>query len=58
MSNTENRKMKVYSGSDKSYKPVAQIRIQGRWLEELGFVPGTPIEIKCKNGKLTIVKTS
>ena len=54
MAYKENRKMKVYAGSDKNYKSVAQIGLQGKWLEELGFVPGTPLDIKCEDGKLTI----
>ena len=54
----EIRKAKIYAGSNKDYKPVAQIKIQGKWLEELGFVPGTPVDIKCEDGKLTIVKAA
>lgn len=57
MPNKEKRNARVYSASDKNYKPVAQIRLQGRWLEELGFLPGTPVEIICENGKLTIIRT-
>lgn len=49
--------MKVYAGNKKDYKPVAQIRLQGKWLEELGFVPGTPVNISCENGKLIITTT-
>lgn len=51
------RNLTVHSASHKNYKPVAQIRIQGKWLEELGFVPGTPIEVKCEKGKLSSVRT-
>ncbi len=52
----EKRTMKVYEASDKNYKPVAQIRLQGRWLEELGFIPGTSLEVKCEEEKLIITK--
>lgn len=31
----EKRCMKVYAGNDQNYKPVAQIRLQGKWLEEI-----------------------
>lgn len=37
-------KLKVYSfttGSMYSFKEVPQIRIQGKWLSEAGFEPGT-----------------
>ena len=54
MAYKEKRTARVYSGSDKNYKPVSQIRLQGRWLEELGFAIGTPLDIKCEKGKLTI----
>jgi len=52
----EKRSMKVYAGNDQNYKPVAQIRLQGKWLEEIGFVPGTPIEVKCEDGRMIIEK--
>jgi hypothetical protein len=51
----EKRSMKVYAGNDQNYKPVAQIRLQGKWLEEIGFVPGTQIEVKCENGHIEII---
>lgn len=57
MAYKEKRTMHVYAGSDHSYKSVSQIKITGKWLEELGFTPGTPFEITCENGKLTIQKT-
>lgn len=49
------RHLKVYEGSDKDYKPVSQIRLQGKWLESLGFEPGTPFTVKCEAGKLTLI---
>ena len=52
----EKRSMKVYAGNDQNYKPVAQIRLQGKWLEEIGFVPGTPIEVKYEDGRMVIEK--
>ena len=52
----EKRSMRVYAGNDQNYKPVAQIRLQGKWLEEIGFVPGTPIEVKYEDGRMVIEK--
>ena len=52
----ENRTMKVYEGSDKNYNGIPQIRLQGKWLKELGFDMGTPINIKCQGGMLTITR--
>jgi len=54
MAYKEKRKARIYSGSDKNYKPVPQIKLQGRWLEELGFAIGTPLDIKCEDGRLVI----
>lgn len=54
MAYKEKREMRVYAGSDRNYKTVSQIKIQGKWLEELGFKPGTPFEIQCEDGKLTL----
>ena len=56
MAYQEKRTMHVYAGSDRNYKSVSQIKITGKWLEELGFTPGTPIEITCEDGKLVIRK--
>lgn len=46
----ETREMRVYAGIDRNYKTVSQ----SKWLEELGFKPGTPFEVQCENGKLTL----
>ena len=54
MSYKENRTMKVYQGSDRNYLAIPQIRLQGKWLEDLGFPKGTPINIKCQDGRLII----
>jgi hypothetical protein len=50
----ENRTMKVYQSSDRNYQPIPQIKLQGKWLEDLGFAKGTPINIKCQDGRLII----
>lgn len=52
-------KLKVYScttGGTYSYKEVPQIRIQGKWLSEAGFEPGTAMNVVCEAGKLIIEK--
>lgn len=58
----ENRRVKVYEGTKSwsdpwhrtKYKIQPQIRLQGDWLEELGFTPGTQMNIHCEKGKLII----
>ncbi|VIG16516.1 HSP20-like domain of uncharacterised function (DUF1813) [Clostridioides difficile] len=51
---TSDRRLKVYKGNDNHYNSVSQIRLQGKWLEELGFEPGTPFMAKCEVGKITL----
>ena len=49
------RDLKVYEKySYKDYVP--EIRLQGKWLEELEFAPGTPITVRCEGGRLIITK--
>lgn len=43
----ENKTMKVYQGSDRNYQPIPQIKLQGKWIEDLGFAKGIPINNKC-----------
>jgi len=62
----KNRKAKVYGASvpgkkdglygTTSYKTVPQIKLTGLWLEELGFEPGTQMNIECLSGQLIITK--
>lgn len=54
MAYKEYREMKVYEQSGYQYKPTPAIVLKGKWLEELGFVSGTPVIVKCKGGQLTI----
>lgn len=49
------RNFKVYSQSGYHYQDTATITLKGKWLKELGFDSNTPIEVKCEDGKLTIV---
>ena len=60
------RKLKVYEATvqrgsrkywyDSHYVQVPQIRMQGEWLKQLGFDPGTLLNIQCEEGKLIITK--
>lgn len=47
------RDMKVYERMTRR-EVVPEIRLQGKWLRELDFVPGTPITVKCESGRLVI----
>lgn len=53
-----NRKMKVYEQSGYQYRPTPTITLKGKWLEEWGFMIGTPVIVQCEDGKLTIIKQS
>jgi len=50
----KNRELRVYEICGKNYEKVPQIKLQGNWLEEIGFAAGTPINVECQGGKLTI----
>lgn len=39
------------------YTTVPEIRLEGRWLEELGFEKGKEIQVKQQKHKLTITLT-
>lgn len=57
------RKMKVYAATlvsrgkwwnSTKYTTVPQIRLQGLWLEQLGFEPGVELKVECEEGRLVI----
>ena len=48
------RELTVSETSGYNYSRVPGIRIQGKWLEELGFHPGDAVLVHCEDGKLTI----
>jgi toxic protein SymE len=51
------RKLKIYKKfqpREWEYTPVPEIRLEGKWLKELGFEIGKEIEIKQQRNKLTI----
>lgn len=47
------RELKMSSSYNGS-KVIPMVRLQGLWLEELGFHSGDPILVKCEDGKLII----
>lgn len=51
----EYRDVKVY-GRLVNNQVVPEIRLQGKWLQELEFTPGTPITVTCDGGRLVITK--
>lgn len=65
MERKNRRSLKVYESSVSSssgygyqrstrYKSVPQIRMQGKWLEELGFKTGSEINVEYLDGKLIV----
>lgn len=55
------RKLKIYQKFQprewSKYAIVPEIRLEGKWLRELGFEIGKEIEIKQQKNKLTITLT-
>lgn len=52
----EYRQMKVYGLAGYKYKETPTITLRGEWLRELGFAEGTPITVRCEDGRLTITR--
>lgn len=50
------RKLTVYKTTGTRYQHIPQIKIQGDWLKEAGFLIGDRIQIKCQKNKLIISK--
>ncbi|MPL96256.1 hypothetical protein SDC9_42439 [bioreactor metagenome] len=51
------RKLKIYSKFQQrrwDYVSVPEIRLEGKWLEELGFKEGEHVHIEQQQDKLTI----
>ena len=40
----------------RAYRPYARLRLQGRWLERAGFVPGMRVAVAVADGRLTLSK--
>ena len=65
---TNSRNLKVYAATavreghgmfayQKEEKVIPQIRMQGMWLEKLGFHPGDTLKVQCEDGRLIIEKS-
>ena len=56
------RRLKVYkslrANAVNRYVSEPEIRLKGKWLKELGFVPGQSIAVKHENNCLTITLIS
>lgn len=48
------RNLKVYEVRDRRGRTAPQMRLQGQWLEDCGFSPGTRIKVVCSEGMLVI----
>lgn len=48
------RSLKISSIWNYGSNPSPMLRLQGKWLEELGFQIGEPVLVKCEDGKLII----
>jgi virulence-associated protein VagC len=48
------RELKVSSFGSYGCKSAPMLRLQGLWLEELGFKAGDTVLVKCEDGKLII----
>lgn len=52
------RYLRVYRGGSWERYQVPQLRLEGKWLEDYGFLPGIPIEVTCTEGRLVICKAT
>lgn len=52
----KNRKMTVYKTTGTRYQKIPQIKMQGDWLEKVGFSIGDHIQIACRRNRLIITK--
>ncbi len=50
------RELTVCEACGYKYSRVPGIRIQGKWLAELGFEPGDAVLVQCEDGKIVITK--
>lgn len=41
---------------DHRYIYIPQLRFQGKWLSECGFLPGDLVHVQCEKNKLIITK--
>ena len=48
------RELTVSEATNYGRRTASMLRIQGLWLQELGFNVGDPVLVKCEDGKLII----
>lgn len=48
------RELTIGSFGGYGRKSAPQLRLQGQWLEELGFQIGAPVLVKCEDGRIII----
>lgn len=53
----ERRNTQSYYAYAKRYITVPRILLEGKWLQQWGFDPGSHVDIQCENGKLIITPT-
>lgn len=52
------KNLKVYEGSGRNYTSIPLIRLQGKWLDSLGFSIGDQITVTCNENKIMIMKNA
>ena len=52
------RKLTVYGKTKQFNQTIPQIRLEGQWLNALGFSAGDKIQLDCGENKITITKLS
>lgn len=50
------KNFKVYQGFGRNYVEVPMIRLQGKWLGDLGFTTGDQIIVTCNEDNIIISK--
>lgn len=52
----KSRKLTVYGATGRAYQDTPQIRLQGQWLEAIGFRIGDKIQAACEEKKIIITR--
>lgn len=52
----KSRKLTVYGATGRAYQDTPQIRLQGQWLEAIGFSVGDKIQVVCEEKKIIIIR--
>ena len=52
----KNRKLTVYKKTNSHYRGIPQIRLEGDWLQSMGFSIGDNIQVSCEENRLVISK--